>query len=479
MSKGDYSFTQNRELSWLKFNDRVLEEAEDDSVPLLERLKFIAIFTSNLDEFYMIRCGSLYNLINDDGYLDNKTGLNAQDQLDAIFDRTKILYKHRDDIFKSLSLLLKKENICYRDSDDLTKNENRSIGKYFYNTIFPVVSPIILDNQHPFPHLINKSLYVIVRLKNKDKPLYGIIPIPINLPKIFYFPNNATHYILIEKIIFEYADEFFPNHTVEFKTTVSVTRNNNISLVNSHIDEEEDYIMYMNRILEKRTSLAPIRLEFYKYTDIKLIKFLCKQLNIKLNQVNVSNTPLDMSYVYELYDHVREVNKLIFNRLSFNPFFPKISNSVKEEDIIPQIKNRDFLIYYPYESIEPFLRLLKEAATDEKVISVQITIYRLSMCSDIIKYLIEACENGKDVTVLIELRARFDEDLNIYYANLLEESGCKILYGFENYKVHSKVCLITRKRKIISCTSLKLEQVIITKPLQNYILIFVLLHQTQ
>jgi polyphosphate kinase len=446
MSKWDYSYTQNRELSWLKFNDRVLEEAEDDSVPLLERLKFISIFTSNLDEFYMIRCGSLYDLsINDDGYLDNKTGLNAKDQLDAIFDRTKFLYKHRDDIFKSLSFLLKEENICDLDCDDLTKNENKSIGKYFYNYIFPVISPIIIDNQHPFPHLINKSLYVMLLLKNKDEILYGIIPIPSNLPKIFYFPNNEMRYILIEKIIFEYADKFFPNYKVEFKTILSVTRNTDISLVNSQIEEEENYIMYMNRILKKRTSLAPIRLEFYKYSDIKLIKFLCNQLNIQLNQVNISNTPLDMSYVFELYDHVREVNKLIFNRLSFNPFFPKIPNSVKEEDIIPQIKNKDFLIYYPYESIEPFLRLLKEAATDEKVISVQITIYRLSMCSDIIKYLIEARENGKDITVLIELRARFDEALNIYYANLLEEAGCNILYGFENYKVHSKVCLITRK----------------------------------
>ena len=268
-----------------------------------------------------------------------------------------------------------------------------------------------------------------------------------SLPKIFYFPNDEIRYILIEKIIFEYAHKFFPNHKVEFKTILSVTRNANISLFNSQIEEEEDYIVYMKRILEKRTNLTPIRLEFYKYSDLQLIKYLCNQLNIQLNQVNISNTPLDMSYVFELYDHVKEVNQLIFDKLSFNPFFPKIPNSLKEEDIIPQIKTRDFLIYYPYESIEPFLRLLKEAAIDKKVISVQITIYRLSMCSDIIKYLIEACENGKDVTVLIELRARFDEDLNIYYANLLEEAGCKVLYGFENYKVHSKVCLIRRKEK--------------------------------
>ena len=265
--------------------------------------------------------------------------------------------------------------------------------------------------------------------------------------KFFYFPNKEIRYILLEKIIFEYADEIFSNYKVEFKTILSVTRNADISLFNSQIEEEEDYIGYMKGILEKRNNLTPIRLELYKNSDLKLIKFLCNQLNIQKNQVNISNTPLDMSYVFELYDHVRELNKLIFNKLSFNPFYPKIPNSVKEEEIIPQIKTRDFLIYYPYESIEPFLRLLKEAANDEKVISVQITIYRLSRYSDIIKYLIEACENGKDVTVLIELRARFDEALNIHYANLLEEAGCRILYGFEEYKVHSKVCLITRKEK--------------------------------
>ena len=188
MSKWDYSFTQNRELSWLKFNDRVLEEAEDDSVPLLERLKFISIFTSNLDEFYMIRCGRLYDLsINDDDYSDNKTGLNAQDQLDAIYDRTKILYKRRDDVFKSLNFLLKEVGIHDLDFDDLTKNETKFIDKYFYNNIFPVISPQIIDIQHPFPHLINKSLYVILTLTNNHETLYGLIPIPSSLPKIFLF----------------------------------------------------------------------------------------------------------------------------------------------------------------------------------------------------------------------------------------------------------------------------------------------------
>ena len=305
MSKWDYSFTQNRELSWLKFNDRVLEEAEDDSVPLLERLKFISIFTSNLDEFYMIRCGRLYDLsINNDDYTDNKTGLNAQDQLDAIFDRTKILYKRRDDVFKSLNFLLKEGGIHDLDFDDLTKNEIKFISKYFYNNIFPVIKPQIIDIQHPFPHLMNKSLYVILTLKNNHKTLYGLIPIPSILPKIFYFPSNKIHYILLEKIIFEYADVIFSNYKVEFKTILSVTRNADISLFSSQIEEEEDYRGFIKRILNKRNMLAPIRLEVYKNSNLKLTKFLCNQLNIQKNQINTSNAPLDMNYVFELYDHV-------------------------------------------------------------------------------------------------------------------------------------------------------------------------------
>ena len=444
----DYSFTQNRELSWLKFNDRVLEEAEDASVPLLERLKFISIFTSNLDEFYMVRCGSLYDLsLIDNKYVDNKTGLNAQDQLDSIYDRTKFLYKRRDDVFKSLDSCLKEEGIYDLDFSDLTKKETKFINKYFFNCISPVLSPQIIDIHHPFPHLLNKSLNIMLILKNKSETLYGLIPVPSSLPKIVYSPNDEKRFILIEKIIFEYANEVFSNYKVEFKTIVSVTRNADITLSDSQIDEDEDYRGYMKKILKKRTRLAPIRLEFYKYSDLILTNFLCDQLNIQKNQVQISNTPLEMSYVFELYKHIEDINKLIFHKLSFNPYYPKNPKTVKEGKIIPQLKKRDFLLYYPFDSIEPFIRLLKEAANDENVISVKITIYRLARSSSIIKYLLEALENGKDVTVLIELRARFDEARNIHYAGLLEEAGCSVLYGFEEYKVHSKVCLITRKER--------------------------------
>ncbi|UTB32286.1 MAG: polyphosphate kinase 1 [Methanobacterium sp. ERen5] len=446
MSRWDYSYTQNRELSWLKFNKRVLEEAEDLFVPLLERLKFISIFTSNLDEFYMVRCGSLFDLsIIDDNYLDNKTGLNAHDQLDTIYDRTEDLYKNRDDVFDSLNQLLKDEGIVDLEFTDLTDDEMKFVNKYFFDFIFPVLSPQVIDVQHPFPHMLNKSLNVMLLLKNQSETLYGLIPIPTSLPKLVYMPENKNRFILLEKIIYEYAGEVFSNYKVKFKTVVSVTRNADIVLSNSTLDDDEDYRGYMKKILKKRIRLAPIRLEFYKYSDSKLTKFLCEKLNIQKNQAFVSNTPLEMSYVFDLYNHVKEVNEYIFNKLSFKPFNPKIPDTVKDGSIISQLKKKDFLFNYPYDSIEPFLRLLKEAANDENVISVKITIYRLARSSSFIKYLLEACENGKDVTVIIELRARFDEANNIHYAGLLQEAGCTVLYGFEDYKLHSKICLITRR----------------------------------
>jgi polyphosphate kinase len=448
MSEMDYSFTQNRELSWLKFNERVLEEAEDISVPLLERLKYVSIFTSNLDEFYRVRCGSLYDLsLIDKHYVDNKTGLNAQDQLDAIFDRTKFLYRRRDNVYESLIPLLKEEGIFDLDFEDLTKKEAKFIHKYFSNCVFPLLSPQIIGFQHPFPHIVNKSINVMLILKDDGETVYGLIPIPASLSRVVYSPSDKKRFILMEKIIYKFANKIFSNYEVKFKTIVSVTRNADIALSNDQIDEDEDYRGYMKKILKKRARLAPIRLEFYKYSDAQLTEFLCDQLNIKKTQVQISNTPLEMSYVFKLYDHLQKVDKLIFHKLSFNPYYPKISKSFRKGKIISQLKKKDILLFYPYDSIEPFLKFLKEAANDKNVVSVQITIYRLARSSSVIKYLLEAVENGKDVTVLIELRARFDEANNIHYAALLEEAGCRILYGFEEYKVHSKICLITRKER--------------------------------
>lgn len=448
MSKNDYSYTQNRELSWLKFNLRVLEEAEDDSVPLLEQLKFISIFTSNLDEFYMVRCGSLYDLsLVQEDYRDNKTGWDAQEQLDAIYKETTSLYERRDEVYESVQSKLKEKGICELNFDELTKSEARYIKKYFHTYIFPVLSPQIIDVQHPFPHLLNKYLNVMLILENKGNTLFGLIPIPHSLPAMVYSPKDKRRYILMEKIIYKYAEEVFSNYNVQFKTTISVTRNADITLSNSQIDEDEDYPDYIKKILKKRTRLAPIRLEYYKKSNKELTEFLCQMLNIKKNQVQVSHTPLDMDYVYKLYDHLKKVDEIIFHRLSFNPYYPHVPQTLEPGPILPQLEKKDMLLSYPYDSFDPFLRFLKEAANDEKVVSVQITIYRLAQSSSVIKYLLEARENGKEVKVLIELRARFDEARNVHYAELLEEAGCHVSYGFEMYKVHSKICLVTRKER--------------------------------
>lgn len=457
MSKIDYSFTQNRELSWLKFNFRVLEEAEDDSVPLLEQLKFISIFTSNLDEFYMVRCGSLYDLsLIDQNYVDNKTGWGAKEQLDNIYQRTKYLYERRDDVYTSVNSKLKELGIVELEFEDLTKAEAKHIKNYFQDYVFPVLSPQIIDVQHPFPHLLNKSLNIIVILENKGEKLFGLIPIPKTIPAIVYCPEDKKRFVLMEKIIYEYADKVFSNYKILFKTVASVTRNADIALSNSQIDEDEDYRGYMKKILKKRTRLAPIRLEFYKYSNKKLTDFLCRQLKLKKNQVQVSQTPLDMGYVYDLYSHLEKVDELLFHNITFNPYYPRIPYRVEPGEIIPQINNKDILLSYPYDSTEPFMRFLKEAANDDNVVSIQITIYRLAQSSSVIKYLREALENGKEVTALMELRARFDEERNIHYARLLEEAGGQVIYGFEMYKVHSKVLLVTRKdrRRITYITQL-------------------------
>lgn len=442
----DYSFTQNRELSWLKFNNRVLEEAEDDSVPLLEQLKYISIFTSNLDEFYMVRCGSLYDLsLIDADYVDNKTGWDAQDQLDAIYEETTSLYKRRDEVYEQVSSKLREKGIVELDFTDMTKGEAKYFKEYFMNYVFPVLSPQIIDVQHPFPHLSNKSLYVMLILESKGGTLFGLIPVPRSLPSIVYSPEDKLRYILMEKIVYHYADKVFSNYQVLFKTILSVTRNADITLSNDQIDEDEDYRGAMTKILKKRTRLAPIRLEFYRDSHKKLTKFLRKQLNINQNQVQISHTPLDMAYVYKLYDHTEKVDELKFHTITFNPNYPRTPQIIEPGEILSQLKERDILLSYPYDSFDPFLRFLKEAANDEYVVSVQITIYRLAQSSSVIKYLREARENGKDVTVLIELRARFDEERNIHYAKMLEEAGCRVQYGFEMYKVHSKICLVTRK----------------------------------
>lgn len=438
--------TQNRELSWLQFNKRVLEEAEDPRVPLLERAKFLAIFTSNLDEFYMIRCGSLYDLsLIDNTKIDKKSGMVPSQQLDVIFTETCNLYTLRDNVYKDINQTLNALQLSCISFKTLSKNQEKFIKNYFDSNIAPLLSPQIIDPHHPFPHLINKAQYLFLEINEDKCKHFALIPVPDFANRIIYVPNHGHCYMLIEQIMFHCIERLFKNCKVLNKTIVRITRNADINLNEDQIDDDDDYREYMKHILKKRNRLAPIRLEVYKEIDQDSMKYLCSHLNLKQEQVFISKCPLELSHIFKMIDLAPTIDK---TPLLYKPFNPQQNPLLNlEKPCIPQVLDHDVLLFYPYQSMDGFLKLLKEASEDKHVVSIKITIYRLAKHSKIVRYLCRAAENGKDVTVLMELKARFDEQNNISAAEELEESGCHILYGFENYKVHSKICLITYKDK--------------------------------
>ncbi len=440
----DTSYTQNRELSWLKFNERVLDEALDETVPLFERLKFIAIFSSNLDEFFMIRVGSLLDLSRlKNPPIDNKTGLTPQAQLENVFENVKPLYKKKDELFFKVENFLREYGIYNLDINELTDSEFTYVEDYFKKNVMPLLSPQIIDSHHPFPHLWNNNLYVIGSLGTKDKTnLVGIIEIPKSIPRVLYFGNDNLRYILIEKIILYFFNTVFSYYKVSAKSIISVTRNADINPKDEAFDfDEEDFKIHMKQILKKRSRLAPVRLEIYEELDKDLKNYLIQKLNISQNQIFKTQSPIILDYVLALEDKLSPMLKAKLTYHHFDSLYPLELNPRKS--IISQIQKRDILTIYPYEDIKVFLDLLKEASQSKKVKSIKISLYRLANKSKIVEYLCEARENGKDVTVLIELRARFDEENNIEWAEKLEEAGCNVIYGIEDYKVHSKICLIT------------------------------------
>ncbi|MFZ7120093.1 MAG: polyphosphate kinase 1 [Eubacteriaceae bacterium] len=444
--KYDTSYTQNREISWLKFNQRVLEEGEDHNVPLLERLKFVSIFTSNLDEFFMIRVGSLYDLslIKKETF-DNKSGMTPNEQLNEVFQVVRPLYTKKDKAFFELESHLREHDIYNLYIEELFPSEKKHLDNYFKKNIMPLLSPQIIDSHHPFPHLWNKTLYVIANLKfDENNSTVGIISVPYSVPKIMILPGKSLRFIMMEKVIQYYYDVVFEHYQVSNKCIISVTRNADINPEDESFEFEEDFKMVMKLILKKRSRLAPVRLEIEGDMDKSLMKYLTKRLGIKESQVFVSKSPLVMDYAFSIEDYISPFKgSLIYKK--FAPQYPPNLNS--RESIITQCFKKDILLFYPYEQIEPFIQLLKESADNYSVKSIKITLYRLASNSKIIEYLCDAAENGKDVTVLIELRARFDEKNNIEWAEHLEESGCKVIYGFEDFKVHTKICLITCKER--------------------------------
>lgn len=440
------NYTQNRELSWLKFNKRVLEEAKDPDVPLMERMKFVAIFTSNLDEFFMIRVGSLYDMAAMKVQTtDKRSGLTPQQQLDRIYEAVAPLYKERDKTYAEIKKRLNPYGICGLSFKELQDPEKKYVKKYFKDQILPVLSPQIVDANHPFPHLLNKEIYVVASLKRDNKKMLGIVPVPQYISEILFLPGHDIRYIRMEKILMEYMEVIFDKYEVSDKNYICVTRNADISPDDESLDINDDFRTLMKKTLNKRRRMAVVRLETANPLPESLETYFCEKFHITPKQIFRTKMPMKLSYIFSVAEKVPEHMR---RTLVYEPFSPQKAAMVEDEtSIMKQIRRKDILLSYPYESMEPFLKLLKEAGSDPSVVTIKITIYRLAKKARLVEYLCAAAENGKEVTVLIELRARFDEQNNIEWSERLEEAGCRVIYGFENYKVHSKICLITCKTR--------------------------------
>lgn len=445
MEKEMLRYTQNRELSWLRFDHRVLEEAQDETVPLLERMKFVSIFTSNLDEFFMIRVGSLYDMIAmGDETKDKRSGMTPKEQLDKIYEAVAPLYKERDKTYNEIKKQLHPYGVCGLDFKELENQEKKYVKKYFKEQILPLLSPTIVDSNHPFPHLQNKELYVIANLKLDNKTMVGIVPVPQFVSDILYLPGHDIRYIRMEKVIMEYLELVFEQYEVSEKNYVCVTRNADIAPDDEAYSDNEDFRVIMQETLHKRRRLAAVRLEVAHPLSKEMEKYFCEKLNIEPKCIFRTKMPMKLDFIFAIIDKVPESMK---RSLVDRPFTPQPAAMVAKGNVMAQVKKKDILLSYPYESMDPFLQLIKEASVDPNVMTIKITIYRLAKKTRLVEYLCAAAENGKDVTALIELRARFDEQNNIDWSERMEEAGCRVIYGFEGYKVHSKICLITYRNR--------------------------------
>ena len=433
----------NRELSWLKFNERVLEEAENPEVPLCERLTFASIYQSNLDEFFMVRVGSLYDqTLLDKKIRENKTGMTSQEQIDAILKQTKLINKRKEAVYEELMARVAEQGIRILRFNELDEDGARYLEGYFKSEIAPLISPTVIGRRQPFPFLKNKEIYAVAVLGAKGKKdRLGIIPCTSNIfGRLIAVPGMPGTYMLAEELILHFAPVVFKGYKIKSKSLLRITRNADID-ADALYDEDLDYREFMAGLIKQRKKLAPIRLELSRDMDKKGIAVLCEYLELDENHVFLSSTPLDLSFVFQIQDLLRKNPELYFPKRT-----PQKSDQIQDgKSIIAQIKEEDKLLAYPYESIRPFLHLLTEAAEDPDVISIKMTLYRVAKQSKVVEALIEAAENGKEVVVLVELRARFDEENNIEWSRRLEDAGCQVIYGLDGYKVHSKLCLITRK----------------------------------
>ena len=444
-------YTQNRELSWLKFNERVLDEAIDSTVPLVERLKFISIFSSNLDEFFMIRVGSLITLMDlekgESRTLDPRSGLTYRQQLDLVYREVHLLNDKKDRIYQDVLKKLMVYGFANYQMNELKASEYKYLQAYFKEYIAPILSPQIIDSHHPFPHIPNKAITVACTLKRgKGKSdLQALIPVPHSLNSIVKLPGPQIKYVNIEKVILEFIDLVFTDYKVLEKMYFSVTRNGDISLddEDEQFDIALDFRERMQSLLKQRKKLQVVRLEISQSISDSFMNYLCHNFKIKNESVFITETPMNLTYVFSLIKACKDRN---FADLVYSDFEERLNSELDySKSLLNQVAKKDILLSFPFESMESFTRMLKECIYDDSVVSIKITIYRVAKTAKIIDYLCMAAEQGKDVTALIELRARFDEQNNIDWSERLEEAGVTILYGFDGYKVHSKICLITRK----------------------------------
>ena len=432
----------NRELSWLKFNERVLEEAENPKVPLCERLTFASIYQSNLDEFFMVRVGSLIDqmLVAKDSR-DNKTHMTPKEQIQAILPQVEILNRRKDEVYGKLMEKIEEYGVRLVDFSKITEEENKFLEAYFDMEISGLISPTIVGKRQPFPFLKNKEIYAVVVLITKSgKERLGIIPCGSGVfERLIRLPGGNT-YMLSEELILHYIPKVFRGYQVKEKSLLRVTRNADID-ADALYDEDLDYREFMADLIKKRKKLAPVRIELSRKLSEGSVKLICEHLATKSQYVFRSQAPLDLSFVFQIEDALRKIPELFYERRT-----PRKSPAFTgDRPILDQIKEKDKLLSYPYESINPFLNMLHEAANDKDVISIKMTLYRVAKQSKVVEALIEAAENGKEVLVLVELKARFDEENNIGWSRLLEDAGCRVIYGLDGYKVHSKLCLITKK----------------------------------
>ena len=433
----------NRELSWLKFNERVLEEAESKDVPLCERLTFASIFQTNLDEFFMVRVGSLQDqMLLHKEIRDNKTKKTAKEQIEAILEEVKRLGKRHGKAFENLLQELEAYGVRFVDFRHIDEGASQRLERYFKTEIAPLISPTIISKRQPFPFLRNKDIYIVAVLETKSKKeRLGIIPCSNNVFKrLIELPDHPGTFMLSEEFILHYVPEVFKGYRIKAKSVIRITRNADID-ADALYDEDLDYRDFMADLIKKRKKLTPVRIEFSREMNKNVVATLCKYLEMDKTHVFLSDAPLDLSFVFEIQDRLRKNPELFYEKK-----VPQKSPMFQDgESILAQIRREDKLLSYPYESIRPFLHMLNEVAEDPDVISIKMTLYRLAKQSKVVEALVEAAENGKEVIVLVELRARFDEENNIEWSRRLEDAGCQVIYGLDGYKVHSKLCLITRK----------------------------------